>query len=240
MIGEIFKAYDIRNTYPDKINAAAAWRVGYATGQFIAGQTLDASVRQTNTVLVSRDMRPHSPELAAALIDGLRAAGRDVVDLGMCDTSFMYFAVNHLAAAGGVQTTASHNPVNYNGFKLSGQLAKPIGSTTGLNDIKAIAEKLEADDIGPGSFKPTGKLVSQDLWPAYREHVLSFLTPLKRKVSVVIDACNGMGGRLVPGVFDGVNNLDIHPLNFQITGSFAHDPNPLVPENMVPTQDATV
>src|SRR5690606_24011015 len=91
---------------------------------------------QPGQVLVSRDMRPSSPELAEALTLGLRAAGMDVVDLGMCDTSIQYFAVNHLGAAGGVQVTASHNPVGYNGFKISGAQARPIGADTGLKEIE--------------------------------------------------------------------------------------------------------
>src|SRR5690606_3486890 len=103
---------------------------------------------------VSRDMRPSSPQLAEALCTGIRAAGMNVADLGMCDTSFMYFAINHLGAVGGVQTTASHNPIEYNGFKISGQQAKPIGAATGLNDIQQIAESLDRTDIKPtGSYR---------------------------------------------------------------------------------------
>ncbi len=232
MISEIFKAYDIRAIYPDPLSEEAAWKVGCATGRFLAqqvGQTQDPMMR---TVAVSRDMRPHSQSLAGALIEGVRAAGMDVIDLGMCDTSFIYFAVNHLGCAGGIQTTASHNPVEYNGFKISGPLAKPIGGSTGLEEIQVIAESLGT----PSSIEATGKLEKRDLWPQYKQHVLKFYQPGKRKLKVFIDGSNGMAGKLIPTVFGDQPGLDIVPLNFEITGSFKHDPNPLVAENMVPTQ----
>lgn len=234
MLSQIFKAYDVRAIYPDKLNEEAAWKVGCATGQYIS--KLARTGMRADTLLVSRDMRPHSPSLASALIEGLRASGFQVIDLGMCDTSFMYFAINHLGAAGGIQTTASHNPVQYNGFKISGPEARPIGATTGLKEIQALAEKL-----GPrGSLPPKGSLSSLDLWDAYRQHVLKFLVPLPKKVKVFVDASNGMAGKMVPRIFNNVPNLEIVPVNFEITGSFVHEPNPLVAENMKPTSDGVV
>ncbi|MCC7147367.1 MAG: phosphomannomutase/phosphoglucomutase [Phycisphaeraceae bacterium] len=233
MIGKIFKAYDVRATYPNPLDEKAAWKVGYATGQFLVRASGQA---KAGTVLVSRDMRPHSPSLCAALVEGLRAAGPSVIDLGMCDTSFMYFAINQQNAIGGIQTTASHNPVNYNGFKISGREARPIGADTGLKDIQKTVESLP-ENIGPGALAATGKYQQMDLWEAYREHILKFLSPLKRPLKVVIDASNGMAGKLVPAVFREIPNLEIIPINFEITGSFVHEPNPLVAENMKPTQD---
>ena len=235
MIGQIFKAYDIRAVYPDQFDEDAAWQVGWATGRVLAEQVkaADPAPALPGTVVVSRDMRPSSPALAEALIAGLRAAGMHVIDVGMCDTSFIYFAVNHLDAAGGVQVTASHNPIEYNGLKISGYEARPIGADTGLKDIQAEAEALGA----ARSLPATGRLEQRDLWDEYRAHVLGFLTPLKRPVKAVIDASNGMAGKMVPAVFDSVENLQIIPINFEITGSFAHPPNPLVAANMVPTQE---
>ncbi|MFA9479773.1 phosphomannomutase/phosphoglucomutase [Phycisphaerales bacterium AB-hyl4] len=230
MIGKIFKAYDVRAIHPDPLNEEAAWKVGYATALFLKKQNNN----QPGTVLVSRDMRPSSPKLCEAMSTGIRTAGLDVIDLGMCDTSFMYFAVNHLKAIGGVQTTASHNPIEYNGFKISGKLAKPIGAATGLLEIQKTAEGLDDADL---LAEPTGKFETQDLWKPYRDHVLKFLVPLKRKIKVVIDASNGMAGRMIPAIFTGVENLEIIPINFEITGSFVHEPNPLVAENMIPTQE---
>jgi phosphomannomutase len=164
----------------------------------------------------------------------------DVIYLGECDTSMIYFAVNHLGAAGGVQVTASHNPVHYNGFKVSGQLAKPIGAQSGLNDIKAIALACG----GPGSQPPLGRLEEMDLWAPYRRHVLKFYTPPAggRKLKVFVDASNGMGGALVPKVFDHAPGLELIRLNFEHGPNvpFAHEPNPLVAENMAPTQRGTL
>ncbi len=230
MIGKIFKAYDVRATYPEPLNEEAGRKVGYATGKFMLAQA-DASGATTRSVLVSRDMRPHSPSMAQALCEGIRAAGVDVIDLGMADTSFQYFAINHLGALGGVQTTASHNPINYNGFKISMRQGKPVGAETGLKEIEKIAN--EVDKLPTA----TGKLSQRDLWAEYTKHVLGFLTPLKRKFNVFVDASNGMAGKMVPAVFGDVENLYMQKLNFEIGQGFAHEPNPLVAANMVPTQE---
>jgi phosphomannomutase len=230
MIDKIFKAYDVRATYPNPLNAEAAWKVGHATAQFLkrsrANLPPDQRAGREDTLVVGRDMRPHSPELARALADGIRSTGTHVIDVGMVDTSFIYFAVNHLGAVGGVMVTASHNPIQYNGFKISGPRAKPIGSATGLDDIKRIASILRVGKTGV-----EGKYAEQDLWAEYRAHVLQFLQ-LKRPLKVVVDASNGMAGLMVPKVFANVPGLEIVPLLFEITGSFTHDPNPLVEANL--------
>jgi phosphomannomutase len=228
MIEKIFKAYDVRATYPNPLNEDAAWKVGHATAQFLKLSRKGATerVKLEDTLVVGRDMRPHSPALANALIDGIRSAGMNVIDVGMIDTSFIYFAINHLDAVGGIQTTASHNPAQYNGFKISGPKARPIGAASGLDEIKRVAAA-----ISTTKSAPTGKLEQQDLWPAYRKHVLKFLD-LRRPLKVVIDASNGMAGKMVPAIFDGVPNLKISPLLFEITGSFVHEPNPLVDQNL--------
>src|ERR671912_1034091 len=146
MIEKAFKAYDVRATYPSPLNEEGAWKVGHATAQFLKRSrdkvAADRAVKRENTLVVGRDMRPHSPDLANALADGIRSVGMDVVDVGMVDTSFVYFAINHLDCVGGIMTTASHNPIQYNGFKISGPKAKPIGAATGLDDIKRIAGQL--------------------------------------------------------------------------------------------------
>jgi phosphomannomutase len=228
MIEKIFKAYDVRAVYPNPLNEDAAWKVGHATAQFLKRSRQGGAdrVKLEDTIVVGRDMRPSSPSLAKALIDGISSVGMNVIDVGMIDTSFMYFAINHLDAVGGIQTTASHNPIQYNGFKISGPKAKPIGAATGLDDIKRIASSLR-----PGQTGLSGKLESRDLWVEYRKHVLQFLE-LKRPIRVVVDASNGMAGKMVPAVFDGVPNLQIVPVLFEITGSFTHEPNPLVEENL--------
>lgn len=245
MLAKLFKAYDVRATYPDPLNESAVWRIGVAVGRFLR-QGNDGRLGE---VVVTRDMRPSSPSLCTALIHGIRSSGMGVIDLGMCDTSMQYFAIPHLGAVGGVQVTASHNPVHYNGLKISGPGARPIGATSGLRDIQAIAESVTdvpADPLGHGGVQPdrqvsAGDCRSIDLWPAYRRHVLSFYkpSPTGRKLRVFIDASNGMGGKLVPKVFADLpgEGLEILPLHFEITGRFVHEPNPLVAENMRPTQE---
>lgn len=230
MIEKIFKAYDIRATYPNPLNEESAWRVGHATAQYLkrSRQNLPQSsrVKMEDTMVVSRDMRPSSPDLCRNLADGIRSTGMNVIDIGMVDTSMIYFAINHLDTVGGVQTTASHNPVQYNGFKISGPKAKPIGAASGLDDIKRIATTLRVGQTGL-----QGKYEERDLWEPYRRHVLKFLNP-GRKLRVVVDGSNGMAGKMVPAVFGKVANLEIDPLLFEITGSFVHDPNPLVERNL--------
>jgi phosphomannomutase len=230
MIEKIFKAYDVRATYPNPLNEESAWKVGHATAQFLKRSRqnvpVDQRVKREDTVVVGRDMRPSSPDLAKSLIDGIRSVGIKVVDVGMIDTSFIYFAINHVDAVGGVMTTASHNPIQYNGFKISGPKAKPIGAASGLDDIKRIASQLRVGQTGlQGGYE------QMDLWGPYRDHVLRFLN-LKRKIRVAVDASNGMAGKMVPAVFGGVANLEIIPTLFEITGSFTHDPNPLVEQNL--------
>jgi len=229
MLGDIFKAYDIRGIYPETVDEAVSRRIGYGVGRFLLEQAPGGDGR----VLVGRDMRRSSAPLAVALVEGLNAAGVAVVDVGMCDTSMIYFAVNHLGTIGGVMVTASHNPPKYNGYKISGAEAKPIGSQSGLETIRTYAETPEA----AAAATPTARIETVDLWDAYRRHIHQFLSPLKRPLRVFVDASNGMAGELVPRIFRGVEGLTILDLNFEITGSFVHEPNPLVPENMVPTQE---
>ena len=230
MIDRIFKAYDVRATYPSPLNEEMAWKVGHATAQYLKRnrQNLPAEQRvaREDTMVVGRDMRPSSPELAGALIDGIRSVGMNVVDVGLIDTSFIYFAINQLDAVGGIQTTASHNPIQYNGFKISGPKAKPIGAASGLDDIKRIATTLRVGQTGV-----LGRVEQMNLWPQYREHVLKFLN-LGRKLRVAIDASNGMAGKMMPEVFGNLPNLEIIPILFDITGSFVHEPNPLVESNL--------
>lgn len=227
MIGKIFKAYDVRALYPDPLNEDAGWRVGYATGQFLK----DANGQ--GTVVVSRDHRPAAPSMAEALIKGIRAAGMDVLDLGRCDTSIQYFAIPHLNAVGGVQCTASHNPIAYIGFKISREGARPVGADTGLKDIEKIARAIEFDECP----EPVGSYGEADVWDAYRAHILGFMGELKRPLKVFVDASNGCGIALLDKVFSNIPNLEIITANDEWTDEWAHEPNPLVAENMVPTQD---
>ena len=236
MIEKVFKAYDVRGTYPDPLNEEVAWKVGYATAQFLRMNLtgLDKANTQLNKIVVGRDMRPSSPSLAKALIDGILSTGTSVIDIGMVDTPAVYFAINHLATCGGIQVTASHNPAQYNGFKISGLQARPVGENTGLNEIGRIAQTLRKN---PPAQVGGGEQV--DVSGPYRQHVLQFLR-LARPLKVVVDASNGMAGSFVPSIFQDQAELDIIPLNMEITGRFKHEPNPLVDANLRELQEAVL
>ena len=233
-IDAVFKAYDIRGTYPAQVDEDLAWRVGNASAQFL--RTLlsgyDRGQTSANRLVVGRDMRTHSPALTENLIAGITASGAGCVDIGMVDTPQVYFAINHLGTCGGIQVTASHNPPQYNGFKISGLKARPIGENTGLKEIKHIVQTLRRNAPSDNPA-PVEKM---DLWEAYRRHVLKFLR-MPRPLKVVIDASNGMAGKMVPSVFDRTE-IQVTPINFEITGSFVHPPNPLIEANLQQTKDA--
>ena len=223
-IDKVFKAYDVRGLYPEEITEDLAWKIGHAAAQFLRSLLSGYERGQAagNRLIVGRDMRPHSESLAAAMMEGISASGAGSIDIGMCDTPMVYFAINHLGTCGGIQVTASHNPMQYNGFKISGAKARPVGMNTGLGEIKHIVNSLRRMP-GSASLEPPQKA---DLWPAYARHALKFLkTP--RRLRVVVDASNGMAGKMVPAIFAQAD-LEILPLNFEIGGAFAHAPNPLV------------
>jgi phosphomannomutase len=160
-----------------------------------------------------------------------------VIDVGKVDTPFIYFAINHLDCAGGVMTTASHNPPKYNGFKVSKRRAKPVGEATGLAEVRKFAATYEPSAKGSG----TGHSEERDLWDAYRAHVSQFLDLGSKGLKVVVDASNGMAGTMVPKVFGrrggDVEGLDVVELYFDNSkGEFVHEPNPLVPENLAALQ----
>ena len=228
MIDKVFKAYDVRATVPDPLNEDVAWRIGNATAQFLRTSLsgYDRSDAKMNTLIIGRDMRKHSLALCQAFAEGALAIGTNLIDIGMIDTSQIAFATNHMPCCGGVQTTASHNPANYNGFKISGPKGKPIGADTGLKEIERIAKAISRYEA-----PPSGKVQKMDLSREYRDYLHKFLQE-PRPLKVVIDASNGMAGRWFPILFDGVPNLKIIPLNFEHNGEFVHPPNPLVPANL--------
>ena len=236
-LDKVFKAYDVRGLYGREIDEDLAWKVGHATAQFMRGRLTgyDRGMSCSNRLVVGRDMRPHSEALLRALISGVISSGIHCVDIGMCDTPMTYFAINHLGACGGVMITASHNPIEYNGFKFSAAKARPIGRDTGLSEIKHIITTLTR--MPPGATAASSAQC-MDLWDAYRKHVLGFLrTP--RRLKVVADASNGMGGKMFPAIF-GDADIETIPLNFEIGKKFAHPPNPLVEANLKQVKAAVV
>lgn len=236
MIEKVFKAYDVRGVYPEQLNEDVAWKVGHATAQFLRMNLtgLAKADPRMNMIIVGRDMRLSSPSLAKALIEGILSTGTNVIDIGMIDTPEIYFAINHLGCCGGIQVTASHNPAQYNGFKISGLHARPVGENTGLNEIKRVAMSLRKNP--PAQM---GRVETQDLSRPYKAHVLQFLK-LQKPLKVVVDCSNGMAGKFVPSIFAGYPNLTIIPLNTEITGTFKHEPNPLVDSNLRELQEAVL
>ncbi|MEO0482493.1 MAG: phosphomannomutase/phosphoglucomutase [Planctomycetota bacterium] len=242
MLGRVFKAYDIRGIYPDLLDEAMAWQIGYGVGKYLLEEAAakgETSPMMRNLV-VGRDMRTSSPSLQDELVKGINSYDADVIDVGLVDTPFIYFAINYLGCAGGVQVTASHNPPQYNGFKVSRALAKPVGEANGLADIRKHAAMT---DKGAKRPQPTGRREHRDLWDAYTQHVRSFINTHGKKLKVVIDASNGMAGTAVPKIFGAkgaaIDGLEIIELNFDNSkGEFVHEPNPLVASNLVQLQEA--
>ncbi len=241
MLAKVFKAYDVRAVYPKPLNERLAWQIGYGTAEFLLGQAAAAGLDDpmSRHIAVGRDMRKSSPALSDALMQGMQDFGADVIDLGLVDTPFVYFAINHLGCCGGVQVTASHNPAEYNGFKISRAKAKPVGQDTGLTEIQRMAALVEREKLEPRG----GHRESRDLWKPYREHLLRLLDPRlldgSRRLKVAVDASNGMAGTMVPKVFDGVKGLSIERIHFDnASGEFVHEPNPLVEANLAEVRQA--
>ena len=223
----VFKAYDIRAITPDPLSPEAVCAIGGGAGRFLK----DESGEDQPTIVVGRDMRLTSPDLAEALIDGLLRTGVRVADIGLCDTPMVPWATKHMQAAGGIQVTASHNPPQYNGLKICRMLGRPVGEGTGLETIRLHA-KAGAGPTGPGDGAAR---VSLDLWDDYKRHVLAFMHPGlldgSSSITLAIDGSNGMAGTCVPRLFADVKGLQLHSINMDnATGHFAHPPNPLLPE----------
>jgi phosphomannomutase len=219
----IFKAYDVRGIYPADIDETIALQIGLAF-QHVLDQEDRA---RGKTVVVSRDMRRHSPGLAAALIAGIRESGFDVLDIGLATTPMSYFAVGHTHAAGGVQVTASHNPAEYNGFKFSRHDACPV---SGDHGIALMEEKVAGGDL-PRAAR-AGQVRQGDVSADYRRHILSFLRGGgNRRLRVAVDAANGMVTVDRP-ILEALG-IDLVPLYFELDGSFPHhEANPLKEENL--------
>src|SRR5919112_863139 len=222
----IFKAYDIRGMYPENLDEAVAHDIGSA---FVEYLDLKGS-----RVIVARDMRLSGEDLQAAFIEGVTEAGADVLSLGMVSTDALYFAVGHLEEPGGAMITASHNPKNYNGFKLCREKAIALSGESGIGEIRDLitSGKLPEPAEYPGSVEQS------DIAEDYAEHCLGFIdTDGLRPLKIVVDAGNGMAGKMLPPIFEKLP-FDYVPMYFELDGSFPnHPPNPIEPENMERLQE---
>ncbi|MBJ20318.1 MAG: phosphomannomutase/phosphoglucomutase [bacterium] len=213
----LFKAYDIRGVVPDELDAKKAYSIGRAIASFIG----------TGPIAVGRDARIHSPELTRALVDGIRDEGVDVLDVGMVATPMLYFGVEHLGAEAGVMVTASHNPGEYNGFKICRAHAVPVGEASGLREIEALVSERAAAPRAASR----GALSQREIVVAYADHALSVgehRPPLK----IAIDCGNGMASVGLLPVLEALP-VDVVRLYFEPDGSFPnHEADPLKLENL--------
>lgn len=214
-LDRIFKAYDVRGVVPDDLDEEIARRIGAAFAEFSGGPK----------VVIGRDCRLSSPDLAAAITEGITSRGTGVVDLGLASTDLLYFASGSLDLPG-VMITASHNPKQYNGLKFCLAGARPVGEESGLLEVRALTE---------AALPPTGEpgvVEHRDLLPAFVDHVLTFLDADRmRPLTVAIDTANGMGGLVAPAVFERLP-FELHHLYPELDGTFPNHPaDPIDPEN---------
>ncbi|HET8717697.1 MAG TPA: phosphomannomutase/phosphoglucomutase [Nocardioidaceae bacterium] len=228
VLDAVFKAYDVRGLVPDQLDEPLAEAVG------------DAFARHTGaaTVVVGHDMRSSSPALAEAFTSGVTGAGADVVHIGLASTDELYYASGVLDAPGAM-FTASHNPAAYNGIKLCRAGAVPVGTDSGLADIRALvagerrtSESVPAREPADSPARSRGTVRTTDLLADYADH-LHTLAPVRgRRLTVVVDAGNGMAGLTAPAVL-GALDLDLTVMYGELDGSFPnHEANPIDPENL--------
>jgi phosphomannomutase len=224
-----FKAYDIRGKLGNELNEDIAYRIGRAYAQHLSARR----------VVVGGDVRKSSASLKQALAKGLMDGGVDVIDIGMVGTEEIYFAAFHLDVDGGIEVTASHNPMDYNGMKLVAEGAKPISGDSGLKEIRRLAEQNTFTNAGK-----KGTLSQLSILDAYIEHLLGYvdaksLNPLK----LVVNAGNGAAGHVIDAIEQrfvsaGVP-VEFIKVNHEPDGDFPNGiPNPLLPENRPVTAKA--
>ncbi len=221
-----FKAYDIRGRIPDELNEEVAYRVGRAYALHLSART----------VCVGRDVRLSSEAMALALARGLNDQGCDVVDIGLCPTEEVYFAVSHLKLDGGIMVTASHNPMDYNGMKLVREESRPISGDSGLKDI----EKLVIEgNFAEGQRK--GTTVAKSTRAEYIDHLMTYIDQSKlRPLKVVANCGNGCAG---PILAELKKRLPLHFVELfpEPDGTFPNGiPNPILPETRGVTADAVL
>ena len=224
----LIKAYDVRGIVPTDLDENICYLIGQA---FVIALKLRKADGGCGQVVIAHDMRPSGPDLVKSFAKGVTDQGVDVLYMGLASTDGLYFATGFLNIAGAM-FTASHNPAEYNGIKLAKAGAAPVGQDSGLKEITQLVLSGIAKYSGP-----VGTESSKDLNSEYVKY-LHTLVDLKsaRKLKVVIDAGNGMGGFSVPKVFDN-SNFEIVPMYFELDGTFPnHEANPIEPANLVDLQ----
>ncbi|WP_353614674.1 colanic acid biosynthesis phosphomannomutase CpsG [Mangrovibacter phragmitis] len=228
-----FKAYDIRGRLGDELNEDIAWRIGRAYGEYL----------KPKSIVVGGDVRLTSESLKLALARGLQDAGVDVLDIGMSGTEEIYFATWHLGMDGGIEVTASHNPMDYNGMKLVREGARPISGDTGLRDVQRLAE---ANDFPPVDPAKRGSYQQVATREAYLDHLFSYIDVKNIKpLKLVVNSGNGAAGPVVDAIEARCKALNV-PVTFikvhnTPDGNFPNGiPNPLLPECRDDTRNAVI
>jgi phosphomannomutase len=225
-LGAVFKAYDLRGTVPDQVDAHLARAVGNAFVRVMMGA--DDGAR----VVVGHDMRPSSPDLAAAFAEGAALAGSDVTMIGLASTDQLYFASGQ-SGVPGAMFTASHNPAQYNGIKLCREHAAPVGQDTGLDEIR---DRVAEQELLVAEHR--GSVSTVDVLEDYAAYLRGLAPVRGRRLKVVVDAGNGMAGHTAPAVLDGLD-LEVVELFYALDGTFPnHEANPIDPENLRDLQAA--
>jgi phosphomannomutase len=221
VLDQIVKAYDIRGTVPDQLDADIAHALGVGFGNFVSA----------DQVVIGRDMRPSGPELVEAFARGVMEQGVDVVDIGLASTDLVYYAAGVLDMPAAM-FTASHNPAGYNGIKLCQAGARPIGIDSGLADVSATAQQV-LDGNGPRSAVTAGTRSERALLDDFADHVVGFIDPRQiGSMKVVADTANGMGGLVVPAVFERLPQVELEVMYGELDGTFPNHPaDPLQPAN---------
>ncbi len=219
---KIFKAYDVRGIYPSELNEEAAYLIGRAL----------AKKTNAKEVVIGSDMRLSGPVLKKELIRGIIDEGCNVIDIGLVSIDAVYFAVGIKKYPAGVMITASHNPKQYNGFKIPLKNSGWIRGEDLKEDVKNLTDEISSEK---------GKIKELDLIDGFIKHVISFCQPKTiNKFKVVIDAGNGMAGKIIP-LLAKYLPIEIIPLNFELDGNFpAHPSNPLMPESQIQISKAVV
>ena len=210
----VFKAYDIRGVYNQDFNKETAYKVGYFLPRLLP----------CKFVVVGRDVRLTSDEIFENLCRGINDAGVDVWNIGLATTPMVYFATVYLKADASVQITASHNPKEYNGMKISRSMAIPVGGDTGLKDLEKMVNELPVEPVAEGK---RGKVFDKDIHQAYLDFQKKFL-PDMSQLSISVDCSNGMSNLYVKELFGNHAKY----INDTLDGTFpGHEPNPLEVEN---------
>ena len=220
-LSRIVKAYDVRGVVPEEFDVATARALGSAFAGYVS----------SDAIVVGRDMRPSGPEFVDAFAEGAQDVGVNLIDLGLVSTDLLYFASGRLDLPGAV-FTASHNPAQYNGIKFCQAGARPVGIDSGLADIRDAAQAMLDGDV-PEVAAERGQREQRDMLDAFVDHVMSFVDVSALKpMRVVADTANGMGGLVVPALFERLPMIELEVMYGELDGTFPNHPaDPLQPAN---------